>query len=204
MDSWGVDLIAVLWLSTGTIQSRANNKGGYHRDGRPAAEPLSFPGRIHPYPHQIPGPRPPHPHQPHNAQAGEPKRGKTTIQPSRHSSVGRVHNLIPPQPTTEAATSPPTGAHPHRRRDALPRRLLKALLRHHIDLVRQRHNDVLVAAVLEIVRLDLLRVPLDRIRILATGQHLLHIPGDDERPRRGNDRGFLVVDAGIEARGGEG
>ena len=118
--------------------------------------------------------------------------------------VRRVHNLVSPQLRAQPATSSPTSSHPHRSSDTLPRRLLKALLRHHINLIRQRHNNILVAAVLEIIRLDLLRIPLDGVRILPAREHLAHIPRDDERPRGGDDGGFFVVDAGVEARGGEG
>ena len=46
-------------------------------------------------------------------------------------------------------------------------RFLEALLGDHVSFIRQGHDDVLVASVLEVFRLDLFFVPFDRIRVLA-------------------------------------
>lgn len=68
-----------------------------------------------------------------------------------------------------------TSPHPpqprRRRRNTLPRRLEKTPLRHHIHLIRQRHNNILIAPIHEIVRFHLLLIPLGRIRIHLLIEH---------------------------------
>ena len=111
------------------------------------------------------------------------------------SSICLLNNTLLRQPPTPPPTPPPITS------NALPRRPLERLLRYHINLIRQRHNNILIAPVLEIIGLNFLLISLNRIGIFSAGQHLLHVPRHDERACGGDDRGLFVVDAGVEAGG---
>ena len=112
------------------------------------------------------------------------------IPPCAHS-VRRIHDLAPAQPS------------PWRSSNALPRRLLEALLSYHVDLIGQRDNDVLITAVFEVVGFDFLLVPLDRVWVFPPGEDTLQVPRNNKRPCSRDDRRLLLVLASIEARWGE-
>lgn len=81
--------------------------------------------------------------------------------------VRRIHNLTPTQ-ITRPSLPRRARRRPRQRRNTVPRHPLQCLLRHHLHIVRHRHHDILIAAPSEIIRLHLLRVPLDDVRVLAT------------------------------------
>lgn len=84
-----------------------------------------------------------------------------------------------------------TAAYPDVANNALARGLAEALVGHHVDLVGQGDNDVLVGAKLEVVGLDIVFVALDLVGTLAAAQDALEVPLDDIRTGGGNDASLL-------------
>ena len=122
--------------------------------------------------------------------------------------IWRIHNLRFTQPSTHSPARSPAQTAAGGSGDTLPRGLAKAHLGHHVDLIGQGDDYVLIAAVLEIVGFDHFIIALDGIRVLRVLRvllkHLFQTPGDDKGSRGGDDGGFLVVDARVEAGGREG
>lgn len=64
--------------------------------------------------------------------------------------------------------------------------------------MRQSHDDILVGAELEVVGLDVIRVSLDEVRRLASGENLLKVPLDDVWACGGDDAGLLNAGTRVE------